>query len=210
MRWLLATVMLLLPLSSARAGEPPLPGRFLDQALAGLPAPQPISFDLVDLREEERAEARAVLAPPKSDATPHSFFVIKQHIGIAGGYDNGSPHGSIGFYITVAEWKRWNLGVPSIEVGVGRYPAYDARLNQAFIEGRVRILRQHGVGALPRRLHPAVGRPLVRESRAGVRRAREPRRIAAWDLVQQEVTSTPRARCSPGICTRRRSCRRRR
>lgn len=134
MRWLLTTVMLLLLLASARADEPPLPVRFLEPAIAGLPAPAPINFDLIDLRDEERAEARAVLTPPKSDVTPHSFFVIKQHVGIAGGYDNGSPHGSIGFYITVAEWKRWNLGVPSLEIGVGRYPAYDARLNQAFMK----------------------------------------------------------------------------
>ena len=43
----------------------------------------------------------------------------------------------IGFYITVAEWKRWNLGVPGIEIGVGRYPAYDARLNQSFMKDEV-------------------------------------------------------------------------
>src|SRR4051794_18504969 len=112
MRWLLTTVILLLPSASARADEP-LPGRWFEQTLTlRLAAPQPISFDLVDLRADERL----ALAPPKSDNDPHSFFVVKQHIGIAGGYDNGSPHGSIGFYITVAEWKRWNLGVPSIEV----------------------------------------------------------------------------------------------
>ena len=129
MRWLFTLILLLAPLASARADEP-LPSRAVDVALLTLPPPQPVSFDLVDLRAEERE----ALTPPKSDSTPHSFFVVKQHIGIAGGYDNGSPHGSIGFYITVAEWKRWNLGVPSIEVGIGRYPAYDAKLNQAFMK----------------------------------------------------------------------------
>jgi len=129
MRWLLTTVVLLVPVAPVCAQDP-LPSRPIEATVATLPGPQPINFDLVDLR----AEQRLALAPPKSDNTPHSFFIIKQHVGIAGGYDSGSPHGSIGFYITVAEWKRWNLGVPSLEVGVGRYPAYDARLNQAFMK----------------------------------------------------------------------------
>ena len=47
---------------------------------------------------------------------------MKQHLGIAGGYDNGIAHGSVGYYLTVAEWGRWNFGVPSIEIGIGRYP----------------------------------------------------------------------------------------
>jgi hypothetical protein len=129
MRWLLTLILLLAPLASARADEP-LQSRAVDVVLLTLPPPQAISFDLVDLRAEEHA----AVAPPKSDNTPHSFFAVKQHIGIAGGYDSGSPHGSIGFYITVAEWKRWNLGVPSIEVGIGRYPSYDAKLNRAFMK----------------------------------------------------------------------------
>jgi len=130
MRWLLTIIILLAPSLSARADEP-LPCRFLDLALiATLPGPQAMSFDLVDLRTDQRA----ALLPVKSDNEPHSFFQVKQHVGIAGGYDNGSAHGSIGYYITVAEWKRWNLGVPSLEVGVGQYPAYDARLNQAFMK----------------------------------------------------------------------------
>jgi hypothetical protein len=129
MRWLLTFVILLAPSASARADEP-LPSRPIEITIVALPGPQPVSFDLVDFRADEHA----VLTPPKSDNTPHSFFQVKQHVGIAGGYDNGSAHGSIGFYITVAEWKRWNLGVPSLEVGVGRYPAYDARLNEAFMK----------------------------------------------------------------------------
>src|SRR6478672_9217611 len=107
MRWLLTLAILLAPLSSARADES-LPSRPVDLVLITLPGPQPVSFDLVDFR----VETAAALRPVKSDNTPHTFFQVKQHIGIAGGYDNGSPHGSVGFYITVAEWKRWNLGVP--------------------------------------------------------------------------------------------------
>ena len=38
-------------------------------------------------------------------------------------------HGSVGYYLTVAEWGRWNFGVPSLEIGMGRYPAID-RLSQ--------------------------------------------------------------------------------
>jgi hypothetical protein len=129
MRCLLTIVVFLASLTAARADDA-LPSRPIEMLVRTLPGPAPISFDLVDFRND----MRAVVAPPKSDDTPHSFFVVKQHIGIAGGYDSGSPHGSIGFYITVAEWKRWNLGVPSLEVGIGRYPAYDARLNQSFMK----------------------------------------------------------------------------
>ena len=130
MRGLFTVVVFFASLTSAVAADEPLPSRPIDVVLATLPAAAPISFDLVDVREATHAD----LPQPKSDATPHSFFVVKQHIGIAGGYDNGSPHGSIGFYITVAEWKRWNLGVPGIEVGVGRYPSYDARLGESFMK----------------------------------------------------------------------------
>jgi len=133
MRWLLTIVILLAPSTSARADEP-LQGRFVDLTLiATLPGPQPMSFDLVDLRADERA----ALIPAKSDKEPHSFFQVKQHVGIAGGYDNGSAHGSIGYYVTVAELGRWNFGVPSLEVGVGRYPTYDARLQQSFMKDEV-------------------------------------------------------------------------
>jgi hypothetical protein len=133
MRWLLMTVVFVLASSAAAWADEALPARPLDPVSVTLPPMQPINFDLVDLRAEERA-ART---PPPSDSEPHSIFVIKQHLGIAGGYDNGTAHASIGFYITVAEWKRWNLGVPGIEIGVGRYPAYDARLNQSFMKDEV-------------------------------------------------------------------------
>jgi hypothetical protein len=132
MRWLLATVVVLVSSPSAFA-EDALPSRPLDPVALTLPEPAPVSFDLVDFREALRAGK----TPPRSDSTPHSMFVVKQHLGIAGGYDNGSAHGSIGFYITVAELGRWNFGVPGFEVGVGRYPAYDARLNQSFMKEEV-------------------------------------------------------------------------
>ena len=60
--------------------------------------------------------------------SPHTFFVVKRHLGASVGYDNTVIHGSVGFYVTVAEWGRWNFGVPSIGVGIGRYPIYDRRL----------------------------------------------------------------------------------
>ena len=129
MRWLLTTVFLLASLTPAMADEP-LPSRPLDVLFSTLPPPQPVSFDLVDVRAEER-EAQA---PKRGDADPHTIFAIKQHLGIAGGYDNGIAHGSVGFYITVAEWGRWNFGVPSIEVGIGRCPTYDARLNESLMK----------------------------------------------------------------------------
>ena len=116
MCWLLTTVCLLASLTPVLAEEC-LPSRELNVPFALVTNREPESFDLIDFREEQRTRP----APP-SDVTPHSIFVIKQHLGIAGGYDNGVAHGSVGFYLTVAEWGRWNFGVPSFEVGVGRYP----------------------------------------------------------------------------------------
>jgi len=43
-------------------------------------------------------------------------------------------HGSLGFYITVAEWGRWNYGIPSPALGFGRYPVYDAKRKQSFMK----------------------------------------------------------------------------
>jgi hypothetical protein len=129
MRVQVTAVVLLLSSAPVWADEV-LPSRPVEVAIATLPDRQPIDFDLVDLRADERA-ARV---PPRTDTEPHSFFIVKRHLGIAGGYDNGSAHGSVGFYITVAEWGRWNLGVPSLELGVGRYPSYDARLNRSVMK----------------------------------------------------------------------------
>ena len=122
MRWLLTTVCLLASLTSATAQER-LAGRPLELPPAAVPDHGPWSFDLIDLREEERL-AR-LHAAPRADLDPHTFFVVKQHLGVAGGYDNGVAHGSVGYYLTVAEWGRWNFGVPSIEIGMGRYSMID-------------------------------------------------------------------------------------
>jgi hypothetical protein len=129
MRGLFATVFLLAFLPPAFAGEA-LPSRSLDLPIA-IVVEAPISFDLLDFREEAR------LPPPKSESTPNGFFVVKQHVGFAGGYDNGSAHASVGFYITVAEWGRWNFGVPSFEVGVGRYPVYDRLTNRSMMKDQI-------------------------------------------------------------------------
>ena len=132
MRWLLASFLLLASPPPAFADEM-LPSRPLDAGCVLLATPAPVSFDLLDFREG----LRGARTPPRSDNDPHSIFIVKQHIGVAGGYDNGSAHGSIGYYVTVAELGRWNFGVPSLEVGVGRYPTYDARLQQSFMKDEV-------------------------------------------------------------------------
>ena len=124
MRWLLTTVCLLASLTPALA-EDRLPGRAIDVPPAAVPDHGPWSFDLIDFRAEERLTR----ARPRADVDPHTFFIVKHHLGIAGGYDNGILHGSVGYYLTVAEWGRWNFGVPSLEIGMGRYPAID-RLSQ--------------------------------------------------------------------------------
>ena len=129
MRWLFTSVFLLAFLSPAFA-EDALPSRPLDLPGA-IVIEAPINFDLLDFREEVHLPA------PVPESTPNSFFVVKQHIGFAGGYDNGSAHASVGFYITVAEWGRWNFGVPSFEVGVGRYPVYDRLSNRSFMKDQI-------------------------------------------------------------------------
>ena len=135
MRWLLTTVCFLASLTPALA-EDRLPSRAIDVPLAVVPAHCPWSFDLIDLREEER---RARLTP-HVDVDPHTFFNVKQHLGIAGGYDNGIGHGSVGYYLTVAEWGRWNFGVPSLEIGLGRYPMIDRRSQRSIMKDQITFL----------------------------------------------------------------------
>src|SRR5215470_9528621 len=101
MRWLLASFLLLASPPPAFADEM-LPSRPLDAGWVLLATPAPVSFDLLDFREG----LRGARTPPRSDNDPHSIFIVKQHIGVAGGYDNGSAHGSIGYYVTVAELGR--------------------------------------------------------------------------------------------------------
>jgi len=134
MRWLLTTIMLFASLTPASADEA-LPVRTIAPAFSLLPAEPPANFDLIDLRQEQRVAA----LPVKSDNVTHTHFITKHHIGVAAGYDNGTAHGSLGYYLTVAEWGRWNFGVPSIALGLGRYPSYDARLGQSIMQEELGI-----------------------------------------------------------------------
>jgi hypothetical protein len=134
MRWMLTTVLLFASLAPAFADEA-LPSRIIAPGFSLLPAPAPLDLDLIDVRQEQRV---AVL-PKKSDIESRTHFITKHHIGVAAGYDNGTAHGTVGYYLTVAEWGRWNLGVPSIALGLGRYPTYNARLNQSFMKEELGI-----------------------------------------------------------------------
>jgi hypothetical protein len=80
----------------------------------------PVSFDLLDARADVRDEKKVI-----RNEDPHSMFVIKRHVGASVGYDNSLLHGGVGFYVTVAEWGRWNFGIPSLGAGWTRYPTYD-------------------------------------------------------------------------------------
>ena len=129
MGWLLAAV-LLLPISNQVApAEPTLVSRPLVLTPIVLPDLEPASFDLMDFREEQREQALSY-----NDIEHRSRFDIKRHVGIASGYDNGILHGSVGMYLTVAEWGRWNFGVMAPEIGLARYPVYDQRLRQVVMK----------------------------------------------------------------------------
>ena len=137
MRWLLTTVFLLASLTSAMA-EDRLPATPIDVPLAVVPDHGPWSFDLIDFREDQRLGR--LQAAPRSDVDAHSFFVVKQHLGVAAGYDNGIAHGSVGYYLTVAEWGRWNFGVPSIEIGIGRYSMIDRATQREIMKEQVTFM----------------------------------------------------------------------
>jgi hypothetical protein len=135
MRWLLTTTLLLLACVTPALADDVLDSRLVGEGYSLLPAPPPLSFDLIDVRQEQRAAA----LPKVADVESHTHFITKQHLGIAAGYDNGTAHGTIGYYVTVAEWGRWNFGVPSIALGLGRYPTYDQRLNQSLMKDELGI-----------------------------------------------------------------------
>jgi hypothetical protein len=120
MGWLFTTALLLASLSAGFSDDR-LVARQIDVPLAEIPDHGPWDFDLIDLRAEQRLAVRS----PVVEGAPHTFFNLKHHLGLAGGYDNGIFHGSLGYYLTVAEWGRWNFGVPSPEIGVGRYTVID-------------------------------------------------------------------------------------
>ena len=102
-----------------------LPSFGIDVPTAAVVSREPSSFDLLDFREEQREQARA-----RPDVEPRSIFGLKRHVGVAAGYDNENLHASVGFYVTVAEWRRWNFGVPSPAIGFGRYGLYDQKRHQ--------------------------------------------------------------------------------
>jgi hypothetical protein len=118
MGWLITTMLLLS--QAAASPDALLPSRDLSWPPAIVQSVEPQSFDLLDVREEVREEALNI-----KNENPHTVFVIKKHIGASVGYDNTVLHGSVGLYMTVAEWGRWNFGVPSLGLGIGRYPIYD-------------------------------------------------------------------------------------
>lgn len=100
---------------------------------------EPVNFDLLDVRADERTNEQQ-RAGAQIDREPHSLFVIKRHIGLSGGYDQNIAHGSVGFYLTVAEWGRWNFGIPAVEFGFGRYPSYDESAQRVDWEDRPTVM----------------------------------------------------------------------
>ncbi|HEY7290468.1 MAG TPA: hypothetical protein VH583_11600 [Vicinamibacterales bacterium] len=131
MGWLITTMFLL----STAAPAPDMsvvPSRDLALPLVIVQNIDPVNFDLLDVREEMRGE------DPKNvhNENPHTFFIVKHHIGGSVGYDNTVVHGSVGLYMTVAEWGRWNFGVPSLGLGWGRYPIYDRTQGLAMMKSQ--------------------------------------------------------------------------
>jgi len=120
MGWLLSTLLLLSPSADA------LPSRDISGPVFVVAGVEPTNFDLLDVRDEPYEERLNIKVED-----PHTHFVIKRHVGASIGYDNSVVHGSVGFYMTVAEWGRWNFGVPSVAFGLGRYPTYDRYERQA-------------------------------------------------------------------------------
>src|SRR5262245_18526197 len=128
MRDLLAALAIVLAASSVEAGvgqADELASRPLDIPPFVVTGVLPLAFALLDLRESPEPPSPAI------DKELHSIFVTKKHLGISAGYDNQILHGSVGLYVTVAEWGRWNFGIPSVGFGFGRYHVYDMRSRQA-------------------------------------------------------------------------------
>jgi hypothetical protein len=121
MRCLLPAALLTFLCAGALLASEVMPSRTLALPPTALVSAQPGSFDLLDLRDEETASR----VKPVAEIQPRTIFGLKRHIGFGGGYDNGVVHASVGFYMTVAEWGRWNFGVPSPALGFGRYHVYD-------------------------------------------------------------------------------------
>ena len=133
MGWLVTTILLLSPGVSS-SGEAAVPSRDLLLPPAIVQNIDPVNFDLIDAREDLRPDPKKV-----RDEDPHTFFVVKRHIGASAGYDNTVIHGSVGLYLTVAEWGRWNFGVPSVAFGWGRYPVYDRAAQTAIMKSQATV-----------------------------------------------------------------------
>jgi hypothetical protein len=116
------------------ASAEPLASRPVPMSLFVIPASPPENFDLADVRAEMNEPNS------HSEVQRRSVFAIKRHVGIAAGYDQGIVHGSLGLYITVAEWGRWNLGITSPGFGFGRYAVYDQRTRQTLMKTQSTIL----------------------------------------------------------------------
>jgi len=112
-----------------------LPSRTLELPLALVIPPPLVDFDLLDQQEEEFVQQHAV-----PDKDPHTIFAIKTHVGGAFGWDNGNPHGSIGLYLTVAEWGRWNFGVPAAALGFSRYHVFDRQVGRAVQKDEMTVM----------------------------------------------------------------------
>jgi len=134
---LFATMLLLLsPVTTLTtlSGAELLPSRDLGLPPAVVSSIEPVNFDLVDYRDEIREEVRNIRVED-----PHTHFVVKRHLGASAGYDNTVLHGSVGMYLTVAEWGRWNFGIPSIGFGLGRYPIYDRDQRQSSVKSQATV-----------------------------------------------------------------------
>ena len=94
-----------------------------------------VNFDIMDVRAEAAVPVRVI-----AETEPSGIFDRKRHIGLAMGDDNGIIHTSLGFYWTIAEWKRFNFGVPALELGLGRYPEYDRLTGRSFLKNKPTII----------------------------------------------------------------------
>jgi hypothetical protein len=133
MGWLITTLALMSAAAPASA-DGLVPSRVLLLPPALVQNIDPVNFDLLDARDELREEASR-----HAEADPHTVFVVKRHIGASAGYDNTVIHGSVGLYLTVAEWGRWNFGVPSLGIGLGRYPIWDRAQKQAIRKSQATV-----------------------------------------------------------------------
>ena len=128
----LLAATLILSLQDARITDGLLSSRELRLPLFIVESREPANFHLLDVRAEARER--------RTETIPHTIFGVKQHLGAAVGYDNGIVHESLGIWLTVAEWGRWNFGVPTAELGFSRYPVYDRLTRKAVLKSQPTVL----------------------------------------------------------------------